>query len=113
MRQSCRQWPIATCPSEPTMCLTLRPFLHLGQMLPARRSGQDAAPYGGTILTAPSTGTQSTPQGRPPDARRKTKMSTDNARCLTGEFAANCPPLVDWRRRLTGRGFQGLPTHTM
>ena len=34
--------------------------------LPARRRRQDAAPTGRTILTAPSTGTQSTPQGRPP-----------------------------------------------
>ena len=30
-------------------------------------------------------------------------------RSLVVEFAGNCPALVDWRRRLTGRGFQELP----
>ena len=77
MRQSCRQWPIATSPSEPTMCLTLRPFLHLGQNVagaqersrcsPLRRNDLDRSEHRRTINTA---GTAA------PTPRRKTKMST-------------------------------------
>jgi len=54
MRWSCRQWLIATCPSESTMGLTPRPFLHLGQKVagaqersrcsPPRRNDLDRAP---------------------------------------------------------------------
>ena len=64
----------------------------------------DGAEHRHTINTAGTAARQ---------AHRKTKMSTDNGAASPGKFAANCPPLVDWRRRLTGRGFQGLPTHTM
>jgi hypothetical protein len=105
------KWPIAACPPELTMCLTLRPFLHLGQNLagaqaqsrcsPPRRNDLDGAEHRQTINTA---GTAAPP---------KPHGQTQAEHCLTGKFAGNCPPLVDWPRRLTGRGFEGLPTHTM
>jgi len=153
MRRCCRML-IATCPAEP-MCVTLRSFLHLGQLLPARRSGQDAAPHRTNDLdrarhygqlfapttaeaclrqqTQPtwpspagrrrrsriwrtacqsaiqhSTGTQSTPQGRPPRypiprktyirwTRRRTQMvaaSSPKACCTTvrefAKYRASC-----------------------
>jgi hypothetical protein len=107
MRRSCQQWPIATCPPELTMCLILRPFLHLGQNLagaqgrsrcsPPRRNDLDGAEHRHTINTA---GTAA-----PPKPHRKNQDEHSKRRCLTGKFAGDCRPLVDWPRRLTGRGF--------
>ena len=44
-------------------------------MSPARRRGQDAAPTGGTILTASSTGTHSTAEGWPHPTKHKFKVN--------------------------------------
>ena len=45
---------IAYLPAEPTVCLTLRPFLHpRPNSAGAQARSRCKAPYGGTILTAP------------------------------------------------------------
>jgi hypothetical protein len=65
------------------------------KILPARRSGQDAAPHGGTILTAPSTGTQLTPQGTA--APNRAEEDQDEA----GDGAVS--PEIRWQLPSAGR----------